>query len=90
MARYQLKIAYDGTHFLGYQRQGDARTVQVEVENALRAIGWQAESILSAGRTDTGVHASGQTIAFDLNWSHSLDALQKAINANLPDRKSVV
>lgn len=85
MARYQLKIAYDGTHFLGYQRQGDARTVQVEVENALRAIGWQAESILSAGRTDTGVHASGQTIAFDLNWSHSLEALQKALNANLPE-----
>lgn len=84
MARYQVILAYDGTAFAGFQRQAKARTVQGEVESALRHLGWQGKSILSAGRTDTGVHASGQVIAFDLDWEHPLQALCKAINANLP------
>ena len=84
MARYQVILAYDGTAFAGFQRQAKARTVQSEVEAALRCIGWNGKSILSAGRTDTGVHASGQVIAFDLDWGHSSQALCKAINANLP------
>lgn len=85
MARYQLKIAYDGSDFFGFQRQGETRTVQLEIENALRAIGWDEQSITAAGRTDTGVHASGQVIAFDFEWKHSDEALKKALNANLPE-----
>jgi tRNA pseudouridine38-40 synthase len=85
MARYQLILAYDGTHFLGFQRSGGSRTVQGEVEAALRRIGWQQETILYAGRTDSGVHASGQVIAFDLAWGHSPEELVQALNANLPD-----
>ncbi len=85
MARYQVNIAYDGSEFSGFQRQGKTRTVQLEIENALKQIGWQGQSILAAGRTDAGVHASGQVVAFDLDWNHSEDALQKAINANLPE-----
>lgn len=84
MARYQVKIAYDGSEFFGFQRQGDARTVQLEIENALRKIGWDGQSIIAAGRTDTGVHASGQVIAFDFEWKHSEEVLRKALNANLP------
>jgi tRNA pseudouridine38-40 synthase len=84
MARYQVVIAYDGTAFRGMQRQVNERTVQGEIENALKAIGWDAKSILIAGRTDTGVHASGQVIAFDLAWNHSIDDLQNALNANFP------
>jgi tRNA pseudouridine38-40 synthase len=84
MARYQLILAYDGTNFLGFQRQGAARTVQVTVENALRRLGWQGRAILAAGRTDTGVHASGQVLACDLEWKHSLEALRAALNASLP------
>ena len=87
MARYQVILAYDGTDFYGFQRQArhsTARTVQSAVEIALRQIGWQDSTILAAGRTDTGVHASGQVIAFDLEWSHSTDALQAALNAHLP------
>jgi tRNA pseudouridine38-40 synthase len=84
MARYQVKIAYDGSEFFGFQRQGTTRTVQLEIEKALQNIGWQGKSILAAGRTDTGVHASGQVIAFDLDWKHSDQSLLKAINANLP------
>ena len=84
MARYQIILAYDGTDFLGYQRQEADRTVQGEVEAALRRLGWQGRSILSSGRTDTGVHASGQVIAVDFDWKHSAEALGKALNAELP------
>jgi len=84
MERYKVTIAYDGTQFFGFQRQGQDRTVQLEVESALRKLNWQGETILSAGRTDSGVHASGQVIAFDLEWSHGDEDLARAINANLP------
>jgi tRNA pseudouridine38-40 synthase len=84
MARYQIILAYDGTDFHGFQRQGTTRTVQLEVENALRKMTWTGRSILAAGRTDTGVHASGQVVAFDLEWKHSLEDLGRALNAHFP------
>lgn len=84
MARYQVILAYDGTGFAGSQRQGKARTIQGELERALRSLGWQGKSIMLAGRTDAGVHALGQVAAFDLDWSHDLSALQNALNAYLP------
>lgn len=84
MARYKITLAYDGTDFSGYQRQSSSRTVQSVVEHALREIGWTGKSILSAGRTDAGVHASGQVMAVDLVWPHSNEQLQSAINAYLP------
>lgn len=58
--------------------------MQEEVEKALRQLGWQGQHIKAAGRTDTGVHASGQVIAFDLDWKHSSEKLQQALNAYLP------
>lgn len=84
MARYQVSIAYDGTHFSGFQRQAEDRTVQGVFEDALRRIGWEGQTLLGAGRTDAGVHASGQVVAFDLDWRHPQDKLVAALNANLP------
>ncbi len=84
MARYQVNLVYDGTLFYGFQRQKNQRTVQTVVEDALQQLGWQGNTLLAAGRTDTGVHASGQVIAFDLAWNHSEQALQQALNAYLP------
>lgn len=84
MERYQVILAYDGSEFKGFQKQARARTVQGVVETTLKGLGWQGSSLLAAGRTDTGVHASGQVIAFDLDWHHSPDALQRALNAGLP------
>lgn len=89
MARYQVILVYDGTDFFGFQRQARERTVQGVVEDALRQMGWQGSTILAAGRTDTGVHASGQVIAFDHNWSHTTDDLRNGLNANLPMDVSV-
>ena len=84
MARYKVILAYDGTDFHGFQRQEDVRTVQAETEKALRNLKWTGQSILAAGRTDTGVHATGQVIAFDLDWNHPPEVLGRALNANLP------
>ena len=84
MPRYRARLEYDGTDFLGFQRQAAGRTVQGEVEAALGRLGWTGRTIWGAGRTDTGVHASGQVIAFDLEWAHDDAALGRALNANLP------
>ena len=84
MARYQLTLSYDGTDFFGSQRQAKRRTVQGELEDALRTLGWSGRSILISGRTDTGVHATGQVAAFDLDWSHADSDLLRALNATLP------
>jgi len=90
MAPYKLIISYDGSEYSGYQRQGKQKTVQLELEHALRAIGWTGSSILAAGRTDAGVHAEGQVVVFTFDWKHGVNALQAAVNANLPDDISVL
>jgi tRNA pseudouridine38-40 synthase len=89
MARYQLILAYDGTDFYGFQRQGETRTVQSVVEKALKELGWQEEVILFAGRTDTGVHANGQVISFSIDWAHPESDLVNALNAKLPPDAAV-
>jgi tRNA pseudouridine38-40 synthase len=84
MARYQIILAYDGTGLAGSQRQAQARTAQSVLEAALTRLGWQERSILLAGRTDTGVHATGQVAAFNLEWKHSDEELVQALNSFLP------
>ncbi len=84
MTRYRAILEYDGADFLGFQRQAVGRTVQGEVETALVRLGWPGRTIWGAGRTDAGVHASGQVIAFDFDWRHGAEALGRALNANLP------
>jgi tRNA pseudouridine38-40 synthase len=84
MARYQVILAYDGSGFQGSQRQVKTRTVQGELEKSLRKLGWSERSVIMAGRTDTGVHASGQVAAFDFEWTHTEGRLLKALNAGLP------
>jgi tRNA pseudouridine38-40 synthase len=84
MARYKLILAYDGTDFSGSQRQARRRTVQAELEKALRPLGWKSTGVALAGRTDAGVHAIGQVAGFDLDWAHGTDRLRRALNARLP------
>ncbi len=84
--RYRATVAYDGTAYLGFQRQaGDAPTIQLALERAIGAVTNQPVTVIGAGRTDMGVHALGQVIAFDVEWRHSDDDLLRAINASLPD-----
>jgi tRNA pseudouridine38-40 synthase len=84
MVRYQFIFGYDGTTLAGSQRQANAPSAQSLLEQALRSLGWQGKSILLAGRTDSGVHASGQVAAADVEWKHSRAGLQAALNAHLP------
>ena len=85
MTRFRATLAYDGTAYQGLQRQRPpAPTIQAAVEAAVSAISAQSVVMVAAGRTDAGVHAAGQVIAFDLNWKHGEDELLRAINAKLP------
>jgi len=85
MADYKSIVAYDGTGFEGFQRQPDGRrTVQSELESALRGLGWAERSLRAAGRTDAGVHARGQVVAFRLAWEHGPARLTSALNSALP------
>lgn len=95
MARYKLTLAYDGSNFHGSQRQASPRTgaskrtVQGDLEKALTELGWTGRSALLSGRTDTGVHATGQVASADLDWSHTDDELLRALNSLLPADVSV-
>ncbi len=85
MVRYRALIEYDGTDYFGFQRQLEQfPTIQGELEKALVQLAEAPVTITGAGRTDSGVHASGQVISFDLGWRHGAAALQRAFNANLP------
>ena len=85
MARYKAVLEYDGTDFIGFQRQVQEPTIQGELESVLTRInGGNPVGISGAVRTDTGVHASGQVVAFHLEWKHDEATLIKAINFNLP------
>ncbi len=86
MMRYRATLAYDGTNYFGFQRQrAGIATIQAAVEAAVEQVTGQPVTVIGAGRTDTGVHASGQVIAFDVGWKQSADRLLTAINAVLPD-----
>jgi tRNA pseudouridine38-40 synthase len=82
--RFKALLAYDGTTYFGFQRQLRAPTIQSEVEDVLSAIAREPIHITGAGRTDSGVHATGQVISFNLSWRHGVAQLQRAINVNLP------
>ena len=88
--RYKFTVSYNGTEFSGFQRQGAARTVQSELESALRKLGWKEDSIIGAGRTDSGVHAAGQVVSAAMEWHQGEEKLRNAINANLPHDLAVL
>lgn len=79
-------VEYDGTDFVGWQTQTaeHGRTVQSVLEQAIAQVTGSATSVIAAGRTDAGVHATGQVIHFDTSWSKSLAVLQRAVSAVLP------
>lgn len=86
MKRVKATVAYDGTHFAGYQSQpGKVRTVQSEIDKALVKIHKdQTVHAVASGRTDAGVHAYGQVIHFDTSLSLPLNRWQRALNVLLP------
>lgn len=81
---FRAVIEYDGTDYCGFQVQADRRSVQGVLEEALSNVSGQEARIIGAGRTDAGVHARGQVIAFRVRWRHSVVDLHRAMNAVLP------
>jgi tRNA pseudouridine38-40 synthase len=83
--RYRATVEYDGTDFAGFQAQPGTRTVQGELEAALaRLTGGDRQPVDGAGRTDAGVHASGQVIAFTYSGRLTAEELGRALDALLP------
>jgi tRNA pseudouridine38-40 synthase len=85
MPTYKITLAYDGTDFVGWQRQAAGTSIQGLLEEALAQLDQRAVSVAGAGRTDAGVHALGQVASFSLQRSIEGDALMRALNARLPE-----
>ena len=83
MPRYRLTIEYDGRAYHGFQAQEGLPTVQGAIETAVTAFCGQTVRLVAAGRTDTGVHATGQVIHIDLDKAWPPRTVMNALNAHL-------
>jgi len=83
MTRFALKIEYDGAPFCGWQKQADLPTVQGRVVDALSKLAPDRPDVVGAGRTDTGVHATGQVAHCDLEKPWEVFRLNEALNYHL-------
>lgn len=82
--RLRMRVSYDGTGYRGWQLQPDQPTVQGELEKALQRITGEQIRVTGAGRTDAGVHATGQVAHFDTTAKLTPEVLERALNALLP------
>jgi tRNA pseudouridine38-40 synthase len=85
MRTLKLTLSYDGTRFVGWQRQNEGSSVQGLLEDALARFEGGPVSVQGAGRTDAGVHALGQVASVRVTCRHDTTTLQRALNAQLPD-----
>ena len=83
MPRYRLTLEYDGGPFNGFQAQADQPSVQASIERSIKAFSGETLRLHAAGRTDTGVHATGQVIHIDLEKAWRPEVVRDAINAHL-------
>lgn len=83
MPRYRLDIEYDGTPYAGWQRQAGHHSVQAALEQAILRFCGKAVTLRGAGRTDSGVHATGQVAHMELAKTWPDDTVRDAINAHL-------
>lgn len=84
--RYLMTLSYDGTNFSGYQKQPKERTIQAELEKALKQINNNKKvEVYASGRTDAKVHAINQKAHFDLEVKITTEKLQKGLNSLLPE-----
>ncbi len=91
MPRFKLTLEYDGGDFVGWQRQANGRSVQEALEDAVFKFTAERIEVIGAGRTDTGVHASGQIAHLDLIKAWDLETVRDAINFHIkPHRVSVL
>ena len=80
-----MVVEYDGTRYHGFQLQGKLPTIQKELEKAIEALTGEKSRVMTASRTDTGVHARAQVVSFRTGSSHSPDTFIKGMNYYLPE-----
>lgn len=85
MQRYKLIIEYDGTPFIGWQRQREGPSVQQHIEEAIHAFCQRDVKLIAAGRTDAGVHARAMTAHFEMDRDLDTYRIIMALNAHLRD-----
>ena len=90
MPRIALGLQYDGQAYQGWQSQPNGQTVQDTLERALHKFAVMPVSVQCAGRTDTGVHALGQVVHFDVPIERENTAWVRGVNAFLPDTIAVL
>lgn len=90
MQRFKLVVAYDGTDFCGWQLQPGQRSVQGEIEKAISRIIKEPVRVHGSGRTDSGVHACGQAVHFEVDKRWAKVSWQRALNSLLPDDITVL
>ncbi len=80
----KLTVAYDGTEYVGWQRQAEGTSIQQRLEEALGRLEGAPVTALAAGRTDAGVHALGQVVSARVRFAHDRPTIVRALNAALP------
>lgn len=83
MPRFRFTVEYDGSNYVGWQRQDNGASVQGSIEQAILTLTGEGASVRGAGRTDSGVHARGQVAHADLTRDWKPDTLRNALNAHL-------
>jgi tRNA pseudouridine38-40 synthase len=87
--QYRFILEYDGTDYHGWQIQPGARTVQGVIERAMAQLFGQSVRVAAAGRTDAGVHATGQVASFRTESTLPVETIARALNALTPDDVSI-
>jgi len=90
MTRWRITVEYDGTGYVGWQRQDNGPSIQQSLEEAVHKFCGETVRVFGAGRTDAGVHALGQVAHFDIDRDTSSDTVRDALNAHLRDEAIAV
>lgn len=90
MRTFKLTVAYEGTHYCGWQVQPQQHTIQSELQKALETLVGQPIDVVGSGRTDSGVHALGQVVSCSLPWKSTSTSLGLALNTKLPSDITVI
>ena len=83
MPKYKIILEYDGTNYVGWQKQKNGTSIQEEIERALYSLTGVNTSVFGAGRTDAGVHALGQVAHFELENDFKIDNIRDVLNQHL-------